>query len=56
MQDIIVYILLFFTVFYMLYKIYKRIFPKDTGSICGTCGGCDLKKSCSLHQNLEKSN
>jgi positive regulator of sigma E activity len=54
MQDIIVYILLVLTVTYVLYKTYKRVFPDKNESICGTCGGCDLKESCGLQQNLEK--
>ncbi len=55
MQEIVVYILLLITVAYTAYKIYTKVIPKDNNSICGTCSGCDAKKSCALHQNLEKS-
>jgi hypothetical protein len=54
MQDFIVYILLGLTIIYVGYKTYLKLFPKDSDNICGSCGGCDLKKSCSLHNNLEK--
>ncbi len=55
MQDIIVYILLGLTFGIVLYKMYKKYFNNSTESVCGTCGNCDLKKSCSIQQSLEKT-
>lgn len=55
MQEIIVYILLLITVVYTSYKIYTKVIPKNSNSICGSCSGCDAKKSCALHQNLQQS-
>lgn len=51
-QDIMVFVILISTAIIIAYRTVKNIKEKQN-SACGGCNGCDLKKGCSLQNNLK---
>jgi hypothetical protein len=50
-QDILVYMIIIATVFYVGYSLFKNLIIKKNKNGCNGCTGCDLtqKPNCEIH-------